>query len=199
MVNMFKQRFTNANDVHNLLNNCTDFNGRHATLQSIRQLRALCAKDPSSNIILAVSRVLENALRVIFAMVHSFGLPSWHPNLLDGTPTSLYNGALEVIALWTFEQAATAFAYAHLSPNMCYLQDTTLVQKLYKNFLWSYLKGLALKEHKEPGSVVRGVQENKAYKSQIEVHNSKSIVLRLLTYLSQQLTRRRYQWFKDNG
>jgi hypothetical protein len=126
--------------------------------------------DPTSNIALAVIRVPENSLRLIFATIHSFGLPSWRPDLLGGTPTSLYNGALETIALWTFEQAVTSFAYTHLSPNMRYIHDTSLIQKLYKSFLWSYLKGLVLKERKEPGSVSRAIQENKAYKSRLEVH-----------------------------
>jgi hypothetical protein len=165
-----------------LLSGRIDFHGDHATLQSIRELRARCAKDPSSNIVLAISRVPENALRLIFSTVHSCGLPSWRPDLIGGTPTSLYNGALEAIALWTFEQAATTFAYAHLSPNMTYLQDTSLIQKLYKNFLWSYLKRLALKEQKEPGSVARAVQENKAYKSRTEVLIFKSIISRSPTH-----------------
>jgi hypothetical protein len=120
---------------------------------------------------------------LIFATVRSFGLPDWRPDLLGGTPTSLYNGALENIALWTFEQAATSFAYAHLSPNMRYIHDTSLIQKLYKNFLWSYMKGLALKEQKESGSVSRGLQENKAYKARIEVCEMQVIYIQVYSDL----------------
>jgi hypothetical protein len=183
---MFEQRFTNSREVHQLLSGHTNPQSSRATLQSIKELRAHCARG-SSNITFAISRVPENSLRLIFATVHSFGLPSWRPDLLGGTPTSLYNGALETIALWTFEQAATSFAYVHLAPNMRYLQDTTLIQKLYKNFLWSYLKGLALKEQRESGSVNRAVQENKAYKLRAEVRNSMTIICRLPTYLSNSL------------
>ena len=59
--------------------------------------------DPMSNIVLAITHVPENALRLIFSTINSFGLPSWHPYLLGGTLTSIYNGALETITLWTFE------------------------------------------------------------------------------------------------
>src|SRR5271156_2933805 len=165
----FEQRFTDAREVDRLLKGRSTFqNTSDAALKSLRDLRARCARDATSNIALAVARIPENSLRLIFATVHSFGLPDWHPDLLGGTPTSVYNGALESIVLWTFEQAAASFAYAHLSLNMHYIHDTSLLQKLYKNFLWSYIKGLALKEQKEAGSVRRGMQENKAYKLRAE-------------------------------
>ncbi|KAF8225757.1 hypothetical protein L208DRAFT_1304939, partial [Tricholoma matsutake] len=94
-----------------------------------------------------------------------FGLPAWHPDLLGGTHTSLYNGALESIAIWTFEQAAITFTYQHLAPNLAYLQNRPILKKLYRNFIWGYMKKLAGKEAKEKGSVCRGVKENKAYKN----------------------------------
>ena len=99
-------------------------------LQSLRELQTRCSTDPTSNIILAITRVPENSLHLIFSTIHSFGLPSWHPDLLGGTSTSIYNGALENIALWTFEQAASSFAYAHLSPT-CAIFTT---RHSYKSF-----------------------------------------------------------------
>ena len=66
-----------------------------------------------------MSHILENILQMIFATVHSFSLPAWRPDLVGGTATSLYNEALEMIAIWTFEQAAATFAYQHFSPNLC--------------------------------------------------------------------------------
>lgn len=174
VIRTFEQRFTEAREVDRLLKGRTTFqNGNRSALQSIANLRARSAKDPTSNIAIAVSRVEERSLRLTFSIVHSFGLPEWRPDLLGGTPTSLYNGALESIALWTFEQAATSFAYTHLSPNLRYVQDTAFVQKLYRNFVWSYLKGLVLKEQKEEGSVIRAIQENRAYKSRSEVRKAK--------------------------
>ncbi len=180
VIRTFEQRFTDAREVDRLLKGSTTFqNGNCHALQSIRTLRARTAMDPTSSIAMAVSRVEERSLRLTFSIVHSFGLPDWRPDLIGGTPTSLYNGALESIALWTFEQAATSFAYTHLSPNLRYLQDTALIQKLYKNFVWSYLKGLVLKEQKEQGSVSRALQENKAYKSRSEVRKAKLFIPKL--------------------
>jgi hypothetical protein len=165
----FELRFADAHEVDRLLKGRSTFqNANDAALKSLRDLRARCG-ECRSNIALAISRVPENSLRLIFATVHSFGLPDWRPDLLGGTPTSIYNGALESIALWTFEQAAVSFAYAHLAPNMRYITDTPLIQKLYKSFVWSYMKNLALKEQREPGSVKRALEENKAYKLRAEV------------------------------
>ncbi|KAF8227941.1 hypothetical protein L208DRAFT_1294072, partial [Tricholoma matsutake] len=81
--------------------------------------------------------------------VHPFGLPAWHPDLLGGTHTSLYNRALKSIAIWTFEQAATTL---HLAPHLAYLQNRPVLEKLYRNFMWGYMKKLARKEAKEEGS-----------------------------------------------
>ena len=75
-ISMFERRFTSSHDVSHLLNGRIDFQGDHATLQSINELRAQCARDPSSNIVLAISRVPENVLRLIFSTIHSCGLPS---------------------------------------------------------------------------------------------------------------------------
>ena len=175
---MFEQRFTDAREVDRLLKGRTTLqNGDRATLQSLKILRAQCATDPTSNIVLAITRIPESAIRLIFATIHSFGLPSWRPDLLGGTPTSLYNRALESIALWTFEQGLSSFTYVHLLPNMSYVHNTSFIQKLYKSFLWSYLMGLALKERKEPGSVRWAVQENKAYKSWSEVRSTNPLFL----------------------
>ena len=128
----FELRFTDAREVDHILKGRSTFqNVNDATLKSLRDIRARCGKC-RSNIALAISRVPENSLRLIFATVHSFGLPDWRPDLLGGTPTSIYNGALESIALWTFEQAAVSFAYAHLAPNMSYITDTPLIQNFTK-------------------------------------------------------------------
>ncbi|KAF5371871.1 hypothetical protein D9615_009520 [Tricholomella constricta] len=179
-IRTFEQRFTIASEVDRLLKgNHTSFQSvDQLALNAIRELRIKCATDPTSLIVLAIGRVPENALRMMFGTIHSFGLSSWCPDLIGGTPTSSYNGALESIAIWTFEQSASIFAYQHLSPNLCYLKDTIMIQKLYRNFLWSYMKDLVLKEQKEPGSLVRAKQENKAYNI---------------------LTNRRHKYLHDNG
>lgn len=137
--------------------------------KSLEELRVGCANQHGSSTSQIISRVPENILRLIFSAVHDIGLSAWRPDLLTGTPTSLYHGALEAVAIWTFEQALTSFGYNTLAPNLAYIRNTVFVKKLYINFVWSYLKGLVVKEHKEPGSVSQAVDGNKAYKSRTEV------------------------------
>ena len=129
VIQLFEQQFTNACEVDHLLKKCSTFqNTNNATLKSIRDLWA-CKRDTASNIALAVACIPKNSLCLIFATVHSFNLPNWHSDLFGGTPTSMYNGALENIALWTFEQAVSSFAYAHLLLNMHYIHDCITDQK----------------------------------------------------------------------
>ncbi|KAF8220523.1 hypothetical protein L208DRAFT_1333258 [Tricholoma matsutake] len=168
-LNTFSQCFTSAGkinallkgNIHNAWFQATD----KVALDAIIELRRQCNVVPDSNIALNIASIPEHDLQLIFLKVHSFGLPAWCPNLLGGTHTSLYNGALESIAIWTFEQAATTFAYQHLALNLAYLQNRPVLEKLYCNFMWGYMKKLAAKEAKEKGSVCGGVEENKAYKN----------------------------------
>jgi hypothetical protein len=121
-LNTFSQCFTSAGEINALLKGNTH-NARFqatdkAALDAIRELHRRCNLVPDSNIALNIAHDPEHDLRLIFSNVHSFGLPAWRPDLLGGTHTSLYNGALDLIAIWTFEQAATTFAYQHLAPNL---------------------------------------------------------------------------------
>jgi hypothetical protein len=169
ILNIFSQCFTSAGEINALLKGNTHNAWFQATdtvaLNLITKLRRRCNMVPDSNIALNIAHIPEHSLQLIFSKVHSFGLTAWRPDLLSGSHTSLYNGALESIAIWTFEQAATTFAYQHLAPNLAYLQNRPVLEKLYRNFVWGYMKKLAGKEAKEKGSISQGVKENKVYKN----------------------------------
>jgi len=167
----FEQRYNSAEEVERLLRGNTDHyaNADIAALESIRHLRAQAAAAHGSQIPSLVAQVPEDELRRIFATLHSFGLPEWRPDLVCGSPTSFYNGALESIALWTFEKAMGRLAYRHLKPNGRFLRDSTLLQRLYNNFIWSYMRNLAIREKKEPGKVLLDLARNKIYKQRTEV------------------------------
>lgn len=173
LIHTFEQRFTSADEVNNILkgtaNNAIYRNADKLALKSFNELRARCSADPTSNVVLAISHVPENIIRLIYSTVHSFGLAAWRPDLLGGTPTSLYNATLETIAIATFEQAASSHGYRRHMPNLRYLGETNMVQQLYRNFVWSYMKKLVVKEAKEPGSVKRSIEGNKVYKNRVEV------------------------------
>ncbi|KDR74790.1 hypothetical protein GALMADRAFT_157365 [Galerina marginata CBS 339.88] len=169
-IRSFEQRYTSAEEVERLLRGATEHyaNADARVFEAIRQLRLRAASLHGSQIAVSIGRVPEDELRRIFSTVHSFGLPEWRPDLIGGTPTSIYNGALESIALWTFEKAMGKLAYRHLQPNLSFLRDSTLLQRLYNNFIWSYMKNLALRERKEAGSVGRDLERNKVYKERSE-------------------------------
>ncbi|KAF9488003.1 hypothetical protein BDN71DRAFT_1513441 [Pleurotus eryngii] len=95
-------------------------------------------------------------------------MTSWCPNLL-GDHSSLYNAALEAIAIWTFEQAVTTFTYAHMRVNPKHTQNTQLIQSLYRNFVWSYMKNRIVKDLRSPGIVAQADLDNKAYKQHSEL------------------------------
>ncbi|KAG6913563.1 hypothetical protein DXG01_005900 [Tephrocybe rancida] len=105
----------------------------------------------------------------MFGDLHAVGFTVWHPDVINGTASSLYNSALEGIALSTFEQAAVSLAYQHLEPNLKHLSDTALIERLFRNFVWGYMRKIILKEQKNPGTQQHNIDENKAYKNQKEV------------------------------
>ncbi|KAG6914266.1 hypothetical protein DXG01_001387 [Tephrocybe rancida] len=154
LINTFEQRFSDSETVERLLKGTTlNASFRSANQQvkkDVADLRKKCLTDRGSKIAMQIAQIPDDTLEEIFSLVHSFGLPSWRPDL-TGTPTSLYN------------------------------LDTELVRKLYRNFVYSYMKGLFLKEAKVPGSVVEGSNGNKVYKNR------------------EKLTQRRHMYLKDNG
>ena len=124
----FEQRFTNACEIDHLLKGGTTFQNRDCSaLQCIRNLRARSAMDPTSNIAITVSCVKNRSLHLIFSTIHSFGLPDWCPDLIGGTPTSLYNGALESIALWTLQP----HLLIHISRQICVISKTQLSSRSF--------------------------------------------------------------------
>ncbi|KAG6847460.1 hypothetical protein H0H93_008001 [Arthromyces matolae] len=180
----FALRYTDAEALRKLLNDSTTAARNRATdrmvLTAVQQVRQRCVSERSS-IISTISRVPDNALHIIFTAVHSAGLTVWRPDVLGGTPTSPYNGSLEAIALWSFQQAAAVFAYSHLMPNLKYLEDFALLRRIYLNFVFSYLRKKIVKEKRVPGTAEKEAQDNKVYK------------------LRSDLTDRRYTYLKEHG
>jgi len=53
--------------------------------------------------------VSEHHLKIMFTYVFQFGLQQWCPDILGGSPMSLYNSAHESIALESFQHITTNF------------------------------------------------------------------------------------------
>lgn len=137
-------------------------------LSALRRRAALLPSHSRSQTMNDIARIPDHAIRLIFATIHSFGMTSWRPDLL-GDHSSSYNAALEAIAIWTFEQAVATFAYAHMRVNPEHAQNTQLIQSLYRNFVWSYMKNRIVKDLRSPGIVAQADLDNKAYKRRSEV------------------------------
>ncbi len=116
-----------------------------------------------------IARIPDHLLRMTFAVLDSFGISKWCPDIINSTPTSFYNAALESIALETFELAVTRGAYDSLQPNLEYAESTGMLQKFYRNFVFHYLRGQMRKELREPGRVMSDNTKNTIYKRREKV------------------------------
>ncbi|KAF4573674.1 hypothetical protein EYR36_008192 [Pleurotus pulmonarius] len=177
-ISMFERRFSSSEAFTNALHQNRTYRGTstatHDALKAVRLRQVVEPSATSGNI----SRIPDHVIRQTFATLHGFGLTEWRPDLIEGTPTSPYNTALESIAISTFETAAVALAYSHLSVNLDYLKDVQLLRDLYRNFVWSYLKGLAMKEKREPGSLAKSVRNNATYRRRDELTKKRKDYLR---------------------
>ncbi|KAG9226078.1 hypothetical protein CCMSSC00406_0004989 [Pleurotus cornucopiae] len=159
-IKAFEERFDDASKINSILRESTSSpESLRKAEASIRELRKKVAIEPrSSKTAKNITSIPENHLCIIFTTIYAFGLKGWRPDFF-GTPTSLYNGALETIALWI----------AHLEVHMGHLGNAQLLKMLYHNFIWSHMKDLVLKELRKPGSVAGSIEVNKAYKRHLEL------------------------------
>ncbi|KAJ6573794.1 hypothetical protein DFH09DRAFT_865130, partial [Mycena vulgaris] len=66
---------------------------------------------------------------------------------------SMYNRVHERIAIKTFQEVAISHCYSRLSPDLTNLGNMQLLEKFYRNYIFSYIYGLAKKEMKAAGSL----------------------------------------------
>ncbi|KAJ6586617.1 hypothetical protein B0H10DRAFT_2234359 [Mycena sp. CBHHK59/15] len=102
----FQQMFSSAQDIHNHAANIS-YNHQDTTA-NITKLRSGAALQPGSTIAKNIAQVDDHILHTIFSAVRHFGLLEWRPDIINGTPGTLYNVMHEVIALKTFQTVAIA-------------------------------------------------------------------------------------------
>ncbi|EDR04503.1 uncharacterized protein LACBIDRAFT_330689 [Laccaria bicolor S238N-H82] len=93
-----------------------------------------------------IQRIDESFLCLMFRTISFFGLARWAPDVLSQDPNSMYNLLHEHIALVTFEQVAAGFGYSHLGIDLSLIRNSVLMRKLYCNFVYSYMHGIAKSE-----------------------------------------------------
>ena len=116
-----------------------------------------------------IQRIDESFLCLMFRTVSFFGLAHWAPDVLSQDPNSMYNLLHEHIALVTFEQVAAGFGYSHLGIDLSLTHNFVLMRKLYRNFVYSYMLGIAKLENKTPGSVAKSKTMTNVWKRRKEV------------------------------
>lgn len=102
-----------------------------------------------------MGRVGDQWVEHMFAGVLLFGFTCWAPNILGDTPDSLYNLAHEQLAIQSFRTCAVGGGYLNFSVNLEQVNDYPLMQLLYNDFVWKLMKGRAMLELRNPGSVLR--------------------------------------------
>ena len=116
-----------------------------------------------------IQRINENFLCLMFRTVSFFGLARWAPDVLSRDPNSMYNLLHEHIALVTFEQVAAGFGYSHLGIDLSLIRNFVLMRKFYRNFVYSYMHGIARSEDKTPGSVAKASVMTNTWKRRKDV------------------------------
>ncbi|KAF9043558.1 hypothetical protein BDZ89DRAFT_1008945 [Hymenopellis radicata] len=127
--------------------------GTNVTAQAVSKIQSVHSNAGTSIIAKNMRRVEEDFLSIIFGTLERCGLQQWAPDIRAGTPNSMYNSLHEHIALSTFKTVTIAHAYIFLKPNPAYLKKHNFLQQLYRNFVFSYLKGKADREARNPGSL----------------------------------------------
>ncbi|KAJ6448316.1 hypothetical protein C8R47DRAFT_1231098 [Mycena vitilis] len=123
-----------------------------------------------SDIARNIARLKDRPLRIMFCGVVAAGLKKWCPDIL-GSPDSMYNQVHEMVAIETFQVVAAAFGYVHMNVDLSKVQNDMLLKDLYQSFVFSYLKGLVLKEMKKPGAVAKGITDSNIYRRRLAIAN----------------------------
>lgn len=116
-----------------------------------------------------IQRIPEQHRLLMFRTVACSGLNHWAPDVLGGDPESMYNLLHEHIALTTFEQVVSAFGYSHMGINLSFITNFSLLRRLYRNFVFSYMFSLAKAEQRKPGSVAKGKEMTHVFKRRSDV------------------------------
>lgn len=96
----------------------------------------------------------------MFCTVAAAGLRRWAPDVLKASPDSMYNLLHKHLALSTFEQVSNAYGYSHIGHDMSLVKDFPLMRKLYRNFVFSFMRDRAKMEARHPGMVETTANRN---------------------------------------
>lgn len=133
------------------------------------QLPTSVVEKTGSRIVANHSKVNTSILSYMKACIARFGFTLWRPDLRQNAD-SLYNSALRIIAIETFQQALVSNVYGlAFKINTVYAADVSLLIKIYNHFVFHYFAGRYRRDSKNPGSVVRMDKKSGPYKLRSDV------------------------------
>ncbi len=200
MQNLYKERFTTEAEIKCSVHESLARNSERITNARVQYDRLQSELKSDSIISNSIRNIGEANLLLMFRVVAIAGLAQWAPDVLSGNPESMYNLLHEHIAITTFEQITTAYGYSHTGQDMSLVQDFALLRKIYRNFVFSYMKSRARLEVRIPGSAVSDAVKTNIYKRRRDVRKQLFIytLLRLTGYFFK-LKNRRKNTLQANG
>ncbi|KAJ3846893.1 hypothetical protein EV368DRAFT_88381 [Lentinula lateritia] len=131
-------------------------------LNQLRTLREEC-KLAGSTTASKIAQIPDDKIKMMFACLQETGLHRFCPDVF-GTPTSYYNLVHEGLVMITFTQVYSLGGYRFLGIEKEYVDNTLLVQKLYRSFVFSRMRKLMRREAKQKGGVQEDLNYTKVYK-----------------------------------
>ncbi|KAH7868866.1 uncharacterized protein C8R40DRAFT_1177305 [Lentinula edodes] len=130
-------------------------------LNQLRTLREEC-KLAGSTTASKIAQIPDDKIKMMFACLQE-SLHCFCPDVF-GTPTSYYNLVHEGLVMITFTQVYSLSGYRFLGIEKEYVDNTLLVQKLYRSFVFSRMRKLMRREAKQKGGVQEDLNYTKVYK-----------------------------------
>ncbi|KAJ3737824.1 hypothetical protein DFJ43DRAFT_1035455 [Lentinula guzmanii] len=160
----FEQNRSLGDDPHAMLKQSLTMVNTFSTdvLNKLRTLRHEC-KIAGSDTASKIAQIPDDKIKMMFACMQEVGLNRFCPDVF-GTPTSYFNLVHEGLALVTFTQVFLLGGYRFLGITKDYVNNTLLIQKLYRSFIFGRMRDLMRKEAKKKGSVQEDLKYTKAYK-----------------------------------
>ncbi|KAI0037496.1 hypothetical protein FA95DRAFT_1614153, partial [Auriscalpium vulgare] len=171
--NLFSERFSDAPGIRSAVDaeiaRARDPSGAAQAMVTRlnKALDAAAASDKDKNkrsfIIPAIRRIVPDFLLLSYSVVTSLGLKAWNPDL-GSAADSIYNLLHEQIALSTFKTLCLSYAYTAHRINFEELNKPVLLRKLYRNYVFSYLRKRFMKDSSRNGSVKESDELSNLYK-----------------------------------
>ncbi len=115
-----------------------------------------------------ITFIADRDREFIFQCVAAAGLKCFAPDIM-GSCESMYNLVHERVAIHTFQTIAAMGGYAFMGCAINFTKMPALMTQMYRSFQYSRLKGIVLKELKQPGRVQAETSKNSATRRRSDV------------------------------